>query len=102
MKIFRTWYLLLFVSWRRILAGSLLFGFVLVFYPWGRTPAEQMAARHGYLDGFAARINDSVLWERTVIGGLAVALLKALFLICGYYDRAGYGLERSHLAISSS
>jgi hypothetical protein len=82
---FRKWYLPLRASWSRIVAGSLLLVLVFLFYPWSRTPAEQMAARRGYLEGLAARIDDPILWERIVIGGLAVALLQALFLICGYY-----------------
>ena len=84
MDTLRTWYLLLRVSWRRIVGGSLLVIFVLLFYPWGRTPAERVAAGRSYFEGLAVRADDPVLWKRIAVGGFAFAVVQALFILFGY------------------
>jgi hypothetical protein len=68
-----------------------------MFYPAAWTTAERVSARQGYLAGLGARLADPVLWKRTLVGGFALVLLQAVFLLLVYYFAALVG-QRDRLS----
>jgi hypothetical protein len=85
MNVFRTWYLLLKVSWAQAVASLLFLLCVFIFFPAGWTDAERIAARRSYLDGLFARLGDPVFWEKVLLSLTAFLVLQAVFRLFAYY-----------------
>jgi hypothetical protein len=84
MSVFRKWYLLLRISWVRLAASFIFVLAVIMFYPATWTAAERISSSRGYLAGLGARLADPILWKRTLIVGLALVVLQAVFILCVY------------------
>ena len=91
---FRTWYLLVRISWWRILLAVICFPSLVMLYPAAYTPAEQIAAAESYRGGLTARLSDSVLWSKACISGVFFAGLMILIAPVFYYASIWLGAGR--------
>ena len=85
MSIARTWYLLLRISWPRLLAGFVLVLSMILLTSGGRTAAERSASRAGYWEGLTSRLADLMLWEKAALWSAAVIALATIFGLGCYH-----------------
>ena len=92
----RTWYLQLRRSWRQAVASVLFLLLVFLFFPAGWTDAERIAAGRSYLQGFAARVADTVFWQKALLSLTVFAVLQAVFRLFVYHFSLWAGSPGEH------